>query len=34
MAYNILTINPGSTSTKVALFQDMEQVLQILNLKL
>ena len=26
MAYNILTINPGSTSTKVALFQDMEQV--------
>ncbi len=26
MAYNILTINPGSTSTKVALFRDMEQV--------
>ena len=26
MAYKILTINPGSTSTKVALFHDMEQV--------
>ncbi|MBR2429242.1 MAG: butyrate kinase [Alistipes sp.] len=26
MTYNILTINPGSTSTKVALFRDMEQV--------
>ena len=26
MAYNILTINPGSTSTKVALFRDLEQV--------
>ena len=26
MAYNILTINPGSTSTKVALFHDLEQV--------
>lgn len=26
MAYNILTINPGSTSTKVALFSDLQQV--------
>ncbi len=26
MAYRILTINPGSTSTKVAVFEDMEQV--------
>ena len=26
MAYKILTINPGSTSTKVALFHDLEQV--------
>lgn len=26
MAYNILTINPGSTSTKVALFHDLEEV--------
>ena len=25
MAYNILTINPGSTSTKVALFHDLEE---------
>lgn len=32
MAYNILTINPGSTSTKVALFRDMEQV-QTLTLR-
>ena len=26
MAYKILTINPGSTSTKIAVFEDENQV--------